>query len=110
MSDAQFKILLAVWKRKYCSCNICHFRLLQFIRGTFLQKVFFVLAACETCYARGLKQMQLAAEYSLHNQTVSISGPHLDYDPIIKIEANVRDAVTGKFEWQVLKSSHCGSK
>jgi len=41
--------------------------LLQFIGGTFQQKtlMLFVLAACETSYARGLKQMQLAADYSL---------------------------------------------
>ena len=51
--------------------NICPSRMvLQFIRGAFQQKVqrFFVLAACETSYARGLKQMQLAADYSLHNR------------------------------------------
>jgi len=30
--------------------------------------VVIVLAACETSYARGLKKMQLAADYSLHNQ------------------------------------------
>jgi len=41
--------------------------------------VFFVLTACKTSYARGLKQMQHATDYSsLHNQTVSISGPFLD--------------------------------
>jgi len=33
--------------------------------------------------------MQLAADYSLHNQTVSVSGPFYDYDPIT-IQANVR--------------------
>jgi len=33
--------------------------------------------------------MQLAADYSLHNRTVSISGPFLDYDPIIITEVNV---------------------
>jgi len=30
--------------------------------------VFFVLAASEKLHAQGLKQMQLAADYSLHNQ------------------------------------------
>ena len=49
---------------------------------------FFVLAVCETSYARGLKQMQLLADYSRHNQTLSISGPFLDYGLII-IEAYV---------------------
>jgi len=60
--------------------------------GTFQQKVlmFFVLAACETSYARGLKQMQLAPHHSLYNQTVIVSGPLLDYGPIIIIEAFVR--------------------
>jgi len=31
--------------------------------------------------------MQLAADYSLHNQTATISGPFLDCDPMIIIEA-----------------------
>jgi len=36
------------------------------------------LAACKTSYAPGLKQMQLATHYSLHNHSVSISGLFLD--------------------------------
>jgi len=39
---------------------------------------FYVLAASKTSYARELKQMQHATDYSLHNQFVSISGPFLD--------------------------------
>ena len=40
--------------------------------------MFFVLAACKTSDARGLRQMQLADEYFLHNQIVSSFGPLLD--------------------------------
>jgi len=60
----------------YDSCNACPSRLLlQFNRGTFLQKalMFFAVAACETSYNQGLNQVHLATDYSLHKPSASLA-------------------------------------
>jgi len=77
-------IVVAVWKRTHSSCNqYLPYQTASTIYSFMVpfnkkHQWFFVLAACKTSYARGLKQMQLATDYSLHNQSVSISGPFLD--------------------------------
>ena len=76
-------IVAAVWKRTHCSCSQhLHFQSASTIYSWYLStkstNVFFVLAACKTSYARGLKHIQLAPYNNLHNQSVSISGPFLD--------------------------------
>jgi len=74
MSDAKFNsssLEVHVWAILGLTDCYCNLIVVPFNKK---HQCLFVLAACETYYARGLKQMQFATEHSLTNQTVSISG------------------------------------